>query len=212
MTRKVFWEDPYRTSLRTRVTDVQGNEIGVAETIFFAFAGGQESDAGSLGGRSVVEVRTQDHDIRYVLEDATGLSPGDVVEMHIDWERRYALMRLHFAAEIVLELVYRRFAGIERVGAHIAADRARLDFRWPENVGPALEELREDAQAIVEADLPITSAFSDEVHERRYWEIEGFARVDCAGTHLRRTGEVGELSLRRRNPGRGKERIEISVS
>lgn len=212
MTRKVFWEDPYRTSLCTRVTEVDGNEIGLAETIFFAFAGGQESDAGSIGGRSVVEARKTGHDIRYLLEDATGLSAGDVVEMHIDWDRRYALMRLHFAAEIVLELVYRRFAGIERVGAHIAADRARLDFRWPESVGPALEELREDAQAIVEADLPITSAFSDEVRERRYWEIEGFARVDCAGTHLRRTGEVGAIALKRRNPGRGTERIEISVS
>jgi len=33
------------------------------------------------------------------------LKPGDQVSMNIDWGRRYQLMRLHFAAEIVLELM-----------------------------------------------------------------------------------------------------------
>ena len=33
--------------------------------------------------------------------------------MKIDWERRYALMRLHFAAELVLETTYRTFPSID---------------------------------------------------------------------------------------------------
>jgi Ser-tRNA(Ala) deacylase AlaX len=43
----------------------------------------------------------------------------------------------------------------------------------------------------------------------RSWEVEGLARVPCGGTHLRTTGEVGALALKRRNVGKGKERIEI---
>ena len=43
----------------------------------------------------------------------------------------------------------------------------------------------------------------------RYWEIEGFARVPCGGTHLKRTGEVGNIALKRKNIGKGKERIEV---
>ena len=35
--------------------------------------------------------------------------------------------------------------------------------------------------------------------------------VPCGGTHVRRTGEVGTIALKRRNPGKGKERIEIQV-
>jgi Ser-tRNA(Ala) deacylase AlaX len=66
-------------------------------------------------------------------------------------------------------------------------------------------------QALVRADQPITSAFEDEAGERRYWEVPGFARVRCGGTHLRRTGEVGDIQLKRKNVGRGKERIEIYV-
>jgi Ser-tRNA(Ala) deacylase AlaX len=53
------------------------------------------------------------------------------------------------------------------------------------------------------------SAFSDEAAERRYWEIAGFAQVACGGTHLKSTGEVGKLALKRKNVGKGKERIEI---
>jgi Ser-tRNA(Ala) deacylase AlaX len=40
-------------------------------------------------------------------------------------------MRLHLAAELVLELVYRALPGVEKTGAHIAADKARIDFAWP---------------------------------------------------------------------------------
>ncbi|HAE50502.1 MAG TPA: alanyl-tRNA editing protein, partial [Tistrella mobilis] len=46
---------------------------------------------------------------------------------------------------------------------------------------------------------------------RRYWEVEGVARVPCGGTHLRRTGEVGAITLKRVNVGKGKERIEMRL-
>jgi Ser-tRNA(Ala) deacylase AlaX len=62
---------------------------------------------------------------------------------------------------------------------------------------------------MIEANQEIISAFSDEEKEERYWEIRGFARVPCGGAHLRRTGEIGEIELKRKNPGKGKERIEI---
>ena len=46
-------------------------------------------------------------------------------------------------------------------------------------------------------------------NEQRYWEVPNFARVPCGGTHLKRTSEVGKLSLKRKNIGKGKERIEV---
>jgi Ser-tRNA(Ala) deacylase AlaX len=131
--------------------------------------------------------------------------------VEIDWERRYRLMRLHFAAELVLELAYRRLAGIRKTGAHIAADKARLDFAWPESLAAHLPALAAEGQDLIDRDLPILSTFSDEAAERRTWEIPDFACVPCGGTHLRRTGEVGHLSLRRDKPGRGRERIEVYI-
>jgi Ser-tRNA(Ala) deacylase AlaX len=129
--------------------------------------------------------------------------------LELDWPRRYRLMRLHFAAELVLESVYRALPGVRKVGAHIGEAKARIDLAWPESISPWLPRLSAEVQALIDADHPIISAFRDEAAERRIWEIAGFARVDCGGTHLRRTGEVGGVRLKRDNIGGGKERIEI---
>ena len=48
-----------------------------------------------------------------------------------------------------------------------------------------------------------------EQNEKRYWKVEGFAKRPCGGTHLKETGEVGKLRLKRKNIGKGKERAEI---
>jgi Ser-tRNA(Ala) deacylase AlaX len=212
MTRKRFWDDPYCTEITTHITSLTATDVTVADTIFYAFSGGQESDRGTIDDIPVLAAQKHDLDIVYTLETIDGLVVGKPVRMCIDWERRYALMRLHFAAEIVLELVRRRFAGIEKLGAHIAQDKARIDFRLSESIAPYLPNLRADAQAIIASDAIITSAFSDEAQQRRYWQIDGFARVSCGGTHPRRTGEVGTIALRRKNVGKDKERIEITLS
>jgi Ser-tRNA(Ala) deacylase AlaX len=209
MTKKLFWTDPYLTQLETRIATVAGPEITLDATIFYALSGGQESDEGSIGGRPVLEARKSGADILYRLPEDHGLSVGDAVRVAIDWQRRCRLMRLHFAAEVVLELAYKHLAGIRKIGAHIAADKARIDFEWPEPITKSFSLLSEELRRIVEADRPIVSAFNDEAAQRRYWEVPGFARVPCGGTHLKRTGEVGAVTLRRRNIGKGKERVEI---
>ena len=212
MTKKVFWQDPYLTELETRVTSVTGNDITVEQTIFYALSGGQESDHGTIGNHPVLHARKDDRQIVYTLEEGHGLKPGDQVPMNIDWERRYKLMRLHFAAEIVLELAYRHLESIKKIGAHIAQDKARIDFEWGENISKEFPLIKEKALAIVATDQAIISAFSDEENERRYWQIQEFSPVPCGGTHLRKTGEIGEIALKRKNIGKGKERIEIYVS
>ena len=212
MTKKLFWENPYSTELETRVASVQDNDITVEQTIFYAFSGGQESDHGIIGNSRVLDARKQGKEILYTLQNGHGLAPGHPVVMRIDWERRYKLMRLHFAAEIVLELMYRNLPSIQKVGAHIAPDKARIDFKWEGNIASLFPLIKKEALRIIAANHEIISAFSDEEEEERYWEIEGLARVPCGGTHLRKTGEIGEIALKRKNPGKGKERVEVYVA
>lgn len=211
MVAKLFWQDPYRTSLGTRIAAVAGDQVMLEETIFYAFSGGQESDQGTIGGCKVLEARKDGADIRYTLEQGHGLKAGDAVIVEIDGVRRRKLMRLHLAAEIILELAYQNLPGIRKVGAHIAEDKARIDFEWAENISSLFPMMQEKAGALIAADHPIVSAFSDEANQRRYWEIAGFAHVPCGGTHLKRTGEIGVITLKRVNIGKGKERIEIRV-
>jgi len=130
--------------------------------------------------------------------------------MKIDWPRRFKLMRLHFAAELILELVMRKL-GVEKIGAHIAETKARIDFYYDQNISVVFTDLLEEYNAIVAADLPIIKDFSDVQNQRRYWEIAGFSKVPCGGTHVNSTGEVGYVTLKRVNIGGGKERIEIKL-
>ena len=211
--RKLFWEDPYRTECEVCITGIQGAVVTVDQTIFYAFSGGQESDAGTIAGHRVSSAQKDGSEILYTLAtEGHELQIGDKVQMSIDWDRRYKLMRLHFAAELILELMYRKCEGIEKIGAHIAAEKARIDFIWRESVSPLLPILADEAAEIIRSDRPITSAFSDVSAQRRFWEIEGFSRVPCGGTHLKRTGEVGPIRLKRDNVGKGKERVNILLA
>ena len=212
MTQKLFWHDPYLTELETTIETVNGNQVTVKETIFYAFSGGQESDHGTIAGSTVLGARKEGQAIVYTLAANHHLRVGDPVKISIDWARRYRLMRLHFAAEVVLELVCQRFPAIEKVGAHIAEDKARIDFAWTESLSMHISALQQAAQAIVDSKQAIISAFSDESKERRYWKINEFSQVPCGGTHLKNTSEIGVIRLKRVNPGKGKERIEIYVA
>lgn len=208
--RKVFWDDPYKRSLTTRVTSVLGNQILFEETIVFSFSGGQESDKATINGLPIVHSEIKGNLIYYTLEEGHGLQPGDEVQMNIDWPRRYRLMRLHFAAELVLELVTRKL-GLEKIGAHIGEEKARIDFAYDKNIGDIFQELLIEYNEIILKNKQIYTDFSDKVLQRRFWEIEGFSKVPCGGTHVKSTAEVGFVTLKRKNIGGSKERIEISL-
>jgi Ser-tRNA(Ala) deacylase AlaX len=212
VTDRVFWNDPYLTTLDASVVAVAGKDVTLDRTILFAFSGGQESDRGAIAGHPVLEARKLGDDIVYTLPENHGLQAGDAVALELDWPRRYRLMRLHFAAELVLELVTQRLPGVKKIGAHIAEDKARIDFEWPQSVAALLPEITAQATAIIESNRPIISDYSDEASGMRYWEVEGLARVPCGGTHLRTTDEVGAIALKRRNVGKGNERIEILLA
>ena len=208
---KVFWTNPYLTELDAELVSVSGSNVRVDRSIFFAESGGQESDHGYFENHPVAAAYCDGADIVYQLPAAHGLQRGQHITMRIDWTRRYRLMRLHFAAEVILELCYRRLPGIEKIGAHIGEHKARIDFRWPQTVSAVLPELSAQAHAFIRSNQPITSAFSDEEQQHRYWRVADFARVACGGTHLKATGEVGSVRLQRKNLGKHKERIEITL-
>lgn len=208
--KKVFWENPYQSKLTTRVASVSDNRILFEDTIAFSFSGGQESDKAWINGLAITNSEIEGNLIYYTLPEKHGLSPGDLVTMEIDWPRRYRLMRLHFAAELVLELVTRKL-GIKKMGAHIAESKARIDFAYDKNISPILESLLTEYNEIIARNATIKTGFSDVKNQRRYWEIESFSKVPCGGTHVKSTAEVGFVTLKRINIGGGKERIEIRL-
>lgn len=207
--KKIFWENPYLTELEAKIMSVDDNIITLDQTIAFAFSGGQQSDSGTIGGFQIIEAKKEGKEIFYTIGQNNNLILNQDVIVTIDWEKRYRLMKLHFAAEIILELVYQSYNQPEKIGANITVDKARVDFFWDGRISEIFPELLNKANNIINSNLDIISAFDDEEKEKRYWYIKGFAKVPCGGTHLRKTGEIGPIFLKRNNLGSGRERIEI---
>lgn len=208
--RKVFWENPYQCTLKTKVAQILGNQLLFEETIAYSFSGGQESDKAYVNDLPILDSKMEGTLIYYTLPEGHGLSVGEEVTMTIDWERRYRLMRLHFAAELVLEIVTQKFH-LEKVGAHIAETKARIDFVYPQHISSLFEDILKEYDAIIKADKIIETGYSDVENQRRYWKIEGFAQVPCGGTHVKSTKEVGFVTLKRARAGKSIERIEIRL-
>ncbi len=208
--KKIFWENPYQSKLLTKIAAIQGDEVLFEDTIAYSFAGGQESDKATVNGIPILSSRMEKDLIYYMLSAGHGLSVGDHVVMEIDWPRRNRLMRLHFAAELILEIVTQKF-GFEKVGAHISENKARIDFISPESISSKLSEILVAYNAIIDKDLPIEKGYLDVATQRRFWRIENFAQVPCGGTHVDSTAQVGYVTLKREHPGKSIERIEIRL-
>lgn len=227
--RKVFWDNPYQQKLKTKVSQVDGNVIVFDETIGFSECGGQESDVITVNGIKVLSSRMDKSApffIYYTFPEGHGLVPGADVVMKIDWVRRNQLMRLHFSCELILILMNRLFnktpEGVElkpnemdtiirKRGAHIAQSGARVDFESDVNIAVYFPMILEEYNKIIAADLPIEKGFFDETNQVRYWRLPNIATVPCGGTHVRSTGEVGAIELKRDRANKGVERIRISL-
>lgn len=208
-TEKLFWADPYIRTLSAQITSVTEDKVTLNKTIIYAFSGGQQSDEAIIGGYNIIKAEKAGKEIVYTLPQGHAIKIGDTVQTEINWTKRYRIMRLHFAAELVLELIYQKYKHPYKSGANITDQKARLDFVWDGNISETFPTLQAKLDKLTKANLPITSAFSNEEEQLRYWEIPGFAKVPCGGTHIKKTSEVGMLTLRRKTCGKGKERIEI---
>jgi Ser-tRNA(Ala) deacylase AlaX len=208
--RKVFWDDPYKCRLTTKIASIDGNKILPEETIIFSFSGGQESDRAFINQIPVVNSEIESNLIYYTVQGNHSFKCNDSITMEIDWLRRYRLMRLHFAAELVLEIVTRNWS-LEKIGAHIAEDKSRIDFTVDKNISSYFDQILAEYNIIIDNNMAINTGFSNIDSQKRFWKIEGFSKVACGGTHVKSTAEVGYVSLKRKNIGKAKERIEITL-
>lgn len=211
MVEKLFRSDSYLFSCVSKVTSVSDKGITLDRTVFFAFAGGQASDEGTIGGFKVLTATAEGPEIYYKLEGNPSLSVGQEVEVKINGEKRMKIMRLHSAAHLVYE-VFAKHTNIRKlIGSNVNEEKSRFDFEMPEPITPLLPKIEEESNSLISQNLPIQTK-PDEKNPDRWWWICGEMRMPCGGTHVRSLGEIGKIKLKRKNLGSGKERIEIVFS
>ena len=216
MTKKLFWEDPYQTECKAKVTSIEENKVKLDQTIFFAFSGGQASDEGTINGIKVLNATKEGDkeniiDIEYCLESEPNFQVGDEVTVKIDEERRNKLRKLHSAAHVFYYFFVDKLGRQKIIGSNIAEDKARVDFLYEEPLTDKLPEMEEETNNFLKQGHDIIQKPDENKPDLRWWYCEDW-KMPCGGTHVKNTTEIGQIRLKRKNIGSGKERIEIYLS
>lgn len=211
ITEKLYDDEPYLKEFKARVLRVDGNKVELDRTAFYPEGGGQAGDSGVIGGVKVVDTQKDDGAIMHVLETTLVISVGDGVDCEIDWERRHRIMRLHSAAHIMEHFLWKQLGHLERLGSYVDEKKDRADYEYEGRLPPeVLKEVEEATNEFLAEGHEIRIDPDPKQPDIRIWrcaEIE----MPCGGTHVRNTREIGSLRLKRKNPGRGKERVETSL-
>lgn len=229
MTEELFREDSYQKECRATVVESGSGEIVLDRTVFYPQGGGQPGDTGTIswdGGEvEVNDTRYGDAgSIRHLTAaDAELPAAGTEVTARLDWDRRYKHMRMHTALHLLGSVLK---YGV--TGGNISETKSRLDFDMEDTVDK--DSVTAGMQALVAADHPVKIRWiTDEELDAqpelvrtmsvkpprgagrvRLLEIEGVDLQPCGGTHLRSTGEVGQVRVGKvEKKGRHNRRVSI---
>jgi misacylated tRNA(Ala) deacylase len=231
-TEWLFRDDAYLREAQARVVGVDERGVVLDRTIFYAQGGGQVGDAGVLVRESGERIAVRDtrkgegDEVLHLVDGEPALAPGENVALAIDWERRYALMRLHTALHVLSCVVVAPVTG-----GNIAPDKARLDFDIDMSLLDAAKIERE-TNALIARRIPTETVWiSDaELDARpelvktmsvkpprgtgrvRLLRIPGIDLQPCGGTHVANIGEIGAIRvLKIKSEGRRNRRVEIAL-
>jgi Ser-tRNA(Ala) deacylase AlaX len=208
-TIRLFNSDHYLAEFNAEVVAIEGFNVILDQTAFYALSGGQAGDTGMINDTRVSDTQIQDGKHVHILDEAPSFGVGDTVHGVIDWNRRYRIMKIHSASHIMEHIFYMNFGVLERIGSNVDDKKDRSDYKTEDRLDP---ELLKKTEVEINAFLSESHEIKIEVDNEglRSW-ISGPYLDHCGGTHVRNTSEIGLIKLKRKNPGRGKERVETSL-
>ncbi|MFH1942619.1 MAG: DHHA1 domain-containing protein [bacterium] len=222
MTERLFDEDAYQKGFEATVlskSDVRGMQTVVLDrTLFYPASGGQPADKGFLGGAEVVDVVEEEGIILHVVNGEIGTQ--EKISGKIDWDRRFDHMQQHTGQHILSQSLLRSIEAMT-VGFHLGADYATIDLDKADISDDDVRRTERIANGVIfdnrdvhigqvthesEGSLPLRKP-PKKTGTVRVVEIEGFDRIACCGTHVRKTGEVGIVKVVRMERYKGGTRV-----
>ncbi|QJP13110.1 alanyl-tRNA editing protein [Starkeya sp. ORNL1] len=217
-TSLLFRDDAYLRETPAVVTALtpEGGVI-VDRTVFYATAGGQPGDKGTLvrGNGSEIAIATATYgpdksDVIHVPAAGVELPEiGEAVTLRLDWEPRYKRMRMHTALHLLsVALPY------PVTGGSIGDEDSRLDFDIPD-AGLDKDAITARLAEMIATNAAVTESWisDDELLANpglvktmsvkppmgsgrvRLVKIDGLDLQPCGGTHVRNVREIGAVQV-----------------
>ncbi len=219
-TRRLYYDDAFEKEFTARVVhcevlppDVSAGITGsvwgliLDRTAFYPTSGGQPNDLGKIGDANVLDVRDEGDEILHLVDR----KPSDPdVNGCVNWPRRFDHMQQHTGQHLLSAMFQERF-GLPTVSFHLGAELSTIDVRGPEPTEAILEGAERAANQIIFEDRPVNVRYGTadqlsqlgvrkEVDRKgilRAIEIEAVDLQPCGGTHVKRTGQIGVVLVRR---------------
>jgi misacylated tRNA(Ala) deacylase len=216
----LYRDDFYLSTAEAMVIAIhEDGGIELDRTCFYATSGGQPGDTGFLERADGSKIAlgqtkhgvTKDIIIHVPLEGQPQPLVGETLTLHVDWPRRYKLMRMHTACHLLSVVCQYPITG-----AAVGEDESRVDFDMSETIDK--DEVTARLMDLVQQNHPIyVQWITDEelaanpgiVKSKNVRPPMGLGRVSlvcigenssvdsqpCGGTHVSETQEVGAIHI-----------------
>tara|TARA_R110000751_G_scaffold146094_7_gene249962 strand:- start:208901 stop:209635 length:735 start_codon:yes stop_codon:yes gene_type:complete len=234
-TNPLFLDDAYLSTAEGTVVAINDRGgILLDQTCFYATSGGQPGDIGFLeradGSRieiaATVNGQSKSEIVHLPANGQPVVLAGEKLIEHIDWDRRYKLMRMHTACHLLTVV-----CPFPITGASVGEDESRIDFDMSEAVDK--NTISEQLMALVSVNHPVFTRWIDEaeleanpglVKSKNVRPPRGTGRIrlvcigddasidsqPCGGTHVSETKEVGAIHIGKiEKKGRENRRFRI---
>jgi misacylated tRNA(Ala) deacylase len=235
-TECLFRDDSYLKECRARVVAVTEQGIVLDRTVFYATSGGQPGDNGTIGKAdgTIIPITTavytdvaKSEIAHQPVPGSPALAVGDVVTAAVDWDKRYARMRMHTAMHLLSAVL-----PYAVTGGSVGDTESRLDFDIPE-AGLDKDAITAKVNEMIGSDAAVSSRWiSDEelaanpglvktmsvkppmgTGRVRLIEIAGLDLQPCGGTHVRSTGEIGAVRVTQiEKKGKQNRRVRLALA
>jgi alanyl-tRNA synthetase len=219
MTLRLYYTDSYLRDFEADIVERAdgGRRIYLDRTAFYPTSGGQPFDTGTLGGIAVVDVVDEGERVAHLLADAL---PDNRVSGVVNWDRRFDHMQQH-TGQHLLSAVLHQLCGQATISVHFGSESSTLDLDAPAIDHPQLVEAESRANRLVAENRPVEVSFEEAGSAsglRKPSEREGTLRIvairdldrsACGGTHVRATGEIGSILIRKAERVKKNVRLEF---
>jgi alanyl-tRNA synthetase len=194
-------------------------ELILDKTVFYGESGGQVGDKGLIKSpfaEATVEDTQKPSNTLFVHKvkvNKGSLKINDTVDLYVNKERRFAIMRNHTATHL-LNAALRQILGlhVKQSGSLVSDEKLRFDFTHFDNISyntikeieqlvntKIIENLKVNV-SIMPIEDAISSgalAFFDEKYQEqvRVLTINNFSKELCGGTHCSYTGQIGSFII-----------------
>lgn len=239
MTERLYYTDSFLHEFDGRVVSVTNDNGRTAITLdrsaFYPASGGQVFDtgwievSGSDGEKrrlhitEVAENEQTGEVIHYLEADAAMISAGAIVHGMIEPSRRRDHMQQH-TGQHVLSAAFEKLYGFATVSFHMGDESCTIDLATEAVTAEQLRAAERLANEIIAEDRPVEIKFASvdearamgvrkippaERDKLRLIDIHEFDLNACGGTHVRSTGQIGSILLRKTEKVKQGVRVEF---